>query len=154
MRRDVFARFAREHVGLGACFSCASGSDLFGTSDRGGGLGGLTLFAFSALGGVCGLDGVSDGLLGRGDFRRCGDVRCLAPATYGLATGRLGRRGGRRFRPGGGSGTAATACWCGGRGLLLCALPLLTLPARADTRHLVIRQRAQMAAHGNVHLTK
>jgi len=40
------------------------------------------------------------------------------------------------------------------RGLLLGADAFLTLPARANTRDLVIGEKSEMAAHGDVHLTK
>ena len=81
------------------------------------------------------------------------------------ATGSAARRGDRRrtVRPArprapasaSGAGAAArsatTTCRRGRRGH---ARPLLALPTRANARNLIVAQRTQMAAHGNVHLAK
>src|SRR5690348_5761983 len=90
-----------------------------------------------------------------GDLRmlmleRCDDVRATAPADATLAGGR--RR--CRFRNRRRGGRSAAARRHRGRGLLLGARALLTLPARADSRHLVVGEQTQMAANRNVHLTK
>jgi hypothetical protein len=52
----------------------------------------------------------------------------------------------------GGRGAPSTAR--GWRGLLFRTNALLALPASADARDLVVAEKREMAAHGNVHLTK
>jgi len=88
---------------------------------------------------------------------RCGKAS-IARELGGPATPANPRSlGGRwRWRSGG------RGCGSGGptpaarrrRGLLFRPDALLTLPTRADARDLVVREQSEMAAHGNVHLTK
>jgi hypothetical protein len=71
-----------------------------------------------------------------------------ATANRRFGGGRSGNRFGHR------SGRAAPTRGRRRRSLLLRANALLTLPPGADTRHLIIREQAHMAAKWNVHLAK
>jgi hypothetical protein len=121
---------------------------------------GLNAFGLGALrccrlGGLLG-ERIGSSLL-RGDFR-CGggnvgrlaapaDLRAVRPfgCSYRRRLGGHGR---------GGRATTPATCRCGRSRLPLGANALLPLPPGAHARDLVIGQRAQMAAHGNIHLTK
>ena len=76
--------------------------------------------------------------------------RLSAPAD-GLASGR--RRNGLRHRLRSGRRPASPRGGRG-RGLLLGASALLTLPTRADASDLVVGEHTHVAANGNVHLPK
>jgi hypothetical protein len=120
---------------------------------------GLGAFDLGTLGGggFCGLQ--SKGIRGRllrGDFGCRGrDIRGLATTTNLRAVHALWCGGGRRLG-GDSGGRAATAATCGRwrSGLPLGTNALLALPPRPHARDLIVGQRAQMAAHGNIHLTK
>ena len=129
--------------------------DLVGARDCRRGFCGVPLITLSALGGVYCL-----GRFGCRCFYGCNfcggcDVGSLAPTANRL-TGwcDLSYGGGRRFGGDGGGGTTTSARGRGRRRLLLRAIALFALPSGAHAGDLIIRQRAQMAAHGNVHLTK
>jgi len=120
---------------------------------------GLDALGFRALGRcrLCCLlcDRICRGLLGRDLGGRRSNVSCLA-ASPDLGT--VSALGGSCWRGLGGDGSrsASSPATCGrSRSRLpFGANALLPLPPGAHSGDLVVGQRAQMAAHGNVHLTK
>ena len=132
-RRTLGGNFAHW---LGAPLVRHGGREWLGLDPGGLGLGGV---GFS-LGIGCGLC-----------FRRRGDIGRLPTATRRSAgIDSFGSRG--RWRRG--RDDAAPASRSGRGRRLLLSRALLTLPARTQPRHLIIRQLTQVAPYGNVHLTK
>jgi hypothetical protein len=87
----------------------------------------------------------------RGDGRVTDQLRRTTPPAnarrFGWGLFRRRWRGGRgRCR--------ATSASCRRSRLLFGADAFLALPARTDPRDLVVREQSEMAAHGEVHLTK
>jgi hypothetical protein len=134
---------------------CGSGGFL-GTSCCDCGFFGLALFTLRALDRGSGFCDFVRSRFGSSDFG-CGggDIGRATATTYRLSARRGGSLCGDRRRSFRNDSSAATTPrgrhW---RRLLLGALALLPLPARADTRDLVIGEGAQMTAHLDVHRAK